>query len=145
MKVGVNAPEIDEAAAAKAMEAALQQVLQAGVQRIVNEAKRSLADGKKTGRIYKRGNIEHQASAPGEAPATDTGVLVGSIYGDVEGLKGYVEARAQYATWLENGTRHIAPRPFMVPAIERARPWINEMIGKVAAKGGGIFKPKKAA
>jgi hypothetical protein len=33
----------------------------------------------KSGRTYKRGSKSHQASAPGEAPAIDTGNLVNSI------------------------------------------------------------------
>ena len=35
--------------------------------------------GPRTGRIYRRGGVVHQASAPGEAPASDTGELRQSI------------------------------------------------------------------
>ena len=38
-----------------------------------------LHSGGRTGRTYKRGDKTHTASAPGEAPATDTGELARSI------------------------------------------------------------------
>ncbi len=37
------------------------------------EAISLIQNGEKTGRIYRRRGIEHQASAPGEPPASDTG------------------------------------------------------------------------
>jgi len=80
----------------------------------------------KSGRTYKRGSKSHQASAPGEAPAIDTGNLANSIQvkhpkkllatvgpGDVE-----------YAVPLEFGSENgkLMARPFMGPAAEKARP-----------------------
>jgi hypothetical protein len=65
----------------------------------------------------------HQASAPGEAPATDTGVLVKSIaYKRINDLTAEITSGVQYATYLEFGTRMIAARPSWVPAAEAARP-----------------------
>lgn len=73
----------------------------------------------KSGRIYGT----HQASAPGEMPAVDTGTLVGSIAVDAQRgrLWAEVSAGAEYAAHLEYGTVNMAARPFMVPAVEAER------------------------
>lgn len=73
-----------------------------------------------SGRLYQKYQPRrvHRASAPGEAPATDTGNLVNSIYTDLQGLTGTVGSRIAYAAYLEYGTRHIARRPAWEPEIE---------------------------
>jgi hypothetical protein len=58
------------------------------------------------------------ASAPGEAPAVQTGRL----YGSIEVIKGQplsrlIWARDKKAHLLELGTRKMAPRPFLRPAL----------------------------
>ncbi len=86
-------------------------------------AKINIQTGDKTGIVYKRKDGEHQASAPGEAPATDTGTLVNS--GEVvpvSALEQDVTFSADYAADLELGTVRIAPRPFLGPAVEAATP-----------------------
>ena len=89
----------------------------------------------KTGAVY--GN--HQASAPGQPPATDTGQLVRSITMSVEGtdgeVVGVIRASAPYAAMLEFGTTNIAPRPYMQPGLESQRRKIEEMFRK-----GGLIK-----
>lgn len=71
------------------------------------------------GRLYKRGNITHRASAPGQGPAVDTGRLRQSIAVVKVGDQHYrIGTNVRYAPLLEFGTRHIAPRPFMRPAAE---------------------------
>ena len=89
----------------------------------------------KTGAVY--GN--HQASAPGQPPATDTGQLVRSITMSVEGTEGEVigviRASAPYAAMLEFGTSNIEPRPYMQPGLESQRRKIEEMFRK-----GGLIK-----
>lgn len=82
--------------------------------------------GPKTGAIYQRGNIRHQASKPGQAPATDKGRLVGSIYFDkARGFLGAavatVGSKLAYAKWLEYGTRKMKPRPVWEPEAKKAR------------------------
>lgn len=78
-------------------------------------------DGQKSGRIYRRRGAEHQASAPGEAPASDTGRLVQSGHTEVltEGqiVRGRVTWSTAYALKLEVGTEKVAPRPFVRPAL----------------------------
>lgn len=72
----------------------------------------------KSGREY--GN--HVASAPGEAPAIDTGLLVNSIQVEADGLAAVVGTNAEYAPVLEFGGVHITPRPFFGPAFDAAKP-----------------------
>lgn len=77
----------------------------------------------KTGRVYKRGNRAHQASAPGEAPATDTGALVNASKAEQEQAAVWaVTFTAEYAKMLEFGTPvQLAARPFLRPAVEAER------------------------
>lgn len=59
----------------------------------------------------------HQASAPDEAPATDTGTLVRSVVVDQVGpLTADVFTLVKYGFYLEYGTRKILPRPAWRPA-----------------------------
>lgn len=68
----------------------------------------------KSGRIYRRRGVTHQASAPGEAPASDHGTLVAGRKIDL--FEAYLRARltftAKHAKFLEFGTRRMEPRPF---------------------------------
>ncbi len=74
--------------------------------------------GPATGQVY--GN--HQASAPGEAPATDTGRLASSIDYKREGrMSASVGSDLAYAAMLEFGTTKVEPRPAWIPAVEAAR------------------------
>lgn len=84
---------------------------------VETEAKRKVLSGPKTGRIYVRNNPRrvHQASAPGQAPANDTGRLVASIEADVDPQQFnlVLSASAPHARPLELGTKDMAPRPFL--------------------------------
>ena len=105
--------------------------------KIDSDAKKAIANGPKTGRVYteifrtingrvvpvgeRAGNnlsASHQASAPGEAPASDTGRLIGSGKATSDGLSATVNFAAKYAEWLEFGTVKMAERPFLRPAVE---------------------------
>lgn len=129
-------PEIDTRYLEREVERALELSLKGIAQLVANDAKRAVARGPKTGRVYTKrfktnrqtgrifpteDRVPHQASAPGEAPATDSGKLVGSIVADAKGLEAFIEARSQYAVHLEYGTRGMAARPFLRPAVERNR------------------------
>jgi phage gpG-like protein len=83
------------------------------------------------GRIYRRGRRRHQASAPGQPPAVDRGQLRNSIAME-ELPNGAIRVGTNdvKAPWLEFGTMgpeytggHIAPRPFMRPALAAVRLW----------------------
>lgn len=99
---------------------------------IHNRAAAKILKGAKSGRKYKRGSITHQASAPGEAPASDTGKLVGSGEYDVDeaNLWAVVSFSAFYARLLEFGTRFIAPRPFIMPALDETKDQIVKILTK---------------
>lgn len=83
--------------------------------------------GPATGEIYEKYNPRrtHQASAPGEAPATDTGRLANSVVtaSDIqEPLTVEVLTEVEYGPYLEFGTRTIAPRPNWVPSVQEETP-----------------------
>lgn len=89
---------------------------------VENAAKVSMT-GQKSGRLYRRGKRTHQASAPGEAPAVDTGILRASIATARDGeLRAVVQVGADYGIWLEFGTRRMAPRPFLGSAFDQVKP-----------------------
>jgi HK97 gp10 family phage protein len=108
---------------------------------IQREAVISILHGPKSGVVYqnarhrKDGSVmknrrgetqykEHQASAPGEAPASDTGYLASHIQITMDKGKGEVcvIAKADYAPALEFGTLHMAARPFLSPAYHKYLP-----------------------
>jgi HK97 gp10 family phage protein len=79
--------------------------------------------GPASGRVYTRGSVTHQASAAGEAPATDTGRLAsGTQYRMTGPLTAEVDNAVEYGPFLEFGTQSIAPRPAWRPAIQEAQP-----------------------
>lgn len=83
-----------------------------------NRTEQLIKQGPKTGRIYRFRGQDHQASAPGEAPANRTGRLVKSYNYDVHGpFQMTVGEDAPYAGFLEGGTRKMKPRPHLFRAI----------------------------
>lgn len=115
----------------KDAEAGLAKAVTATALEINTDVKKRIQRGPKTGRIYTRGEIEHQASAPGEAPATDTGTLASSVYFERETkLSATIGSRLAYAYYLEFGTARIAPRPSWVPATEAAKPKLRARVEK---------------
>lgn len=120
------------------IEAVLEPHIRADLERraflVENSAKR-LVSAAGTGRLYDttfwrdskgrlrkgRKRVPHRASSPGAPPATDTGRLLNSIAhtieNDLTGLYAKVEARTNYSLYLELGTRYMAPRPFLRPAL----------------------------
>ena len=104
-----------------------------------NIARKSIQQGPKTGRTYQKYNPRrtHQASAAGEAPATDTGALVSSITQEKTGeAEAIVGSRIIYSKWLEFGTRTMPDeRPFLRPALKKAREnWEKRMLKKLGGK-----------
>ena len=89
---------------------------------VVSYAQRLILKPPKTGAIYKRGSVSHQASAAGEAPASDTGRLVASGRFEPHGKASIkVIFGTEYASYLEFGTSRMAPRPFLGRAIEETK------------------------
>lgn len=133
---------------AKVRRGAVRGVL-AATEDVRNEVIRLILDTAKTGRIYNTrfftigtgpdrrvipygSRPSHQASAPGEPPASDTGTLVNHITTEYseDGLRGSVMARTKYAEYLEYGTDRMEPRPFMRPALMNQ----HEAIGQTIAE-----------
>lgn len=106
---------------ARALPRAASVVVRATAYAIQADIQRGMT-GPHAGRLYG----DHQASAPGEMPAVDTANLITGL--QVEAAAGSTEATvyvtAEYAAPLEYGSpaRGLAPRPYMTPAAERARP-----------------------
>jgi len=103
-------------ASAQALEA-IQRVLEVSALKIDRAAKLLIARGSKSGRRYGK----HQASAPGEAPATNTGRLIQSIAWQVlnQGLTVEIGSPLDYASYLEDGTQRMDPRPWLKPAYDQ--------------------------
>ena len=93
----------------------------------------SMSAASHTGLMYGK----HQASAPGETPAVDTGVLVNSVNTELVSSS-QTEAWAQvgtgveYAEPLEFGTSRMKPRPFMRPAYDHNVEKIKDTIRRFA-------------
>lgn len=76
-------------------------------------------------------SAKHTSSAPGEAPATDTGFLASSIYFEqANKMQATIGSRLAYAYWLEYGTRKIKPRPSWTPETELGQVKLTERIRK---------------
>lgn len=92
--------------------------------------------GARSGRQYRvpGTNRFYTASAPGEAPAVATGRLRQSIQAQIErregGVVGMVGSGLDYAVYLELGTRAMAPRSFLRPAVEEARPELERILSE---------------
>lgn len=119
--------------------------IRAGMETLANQAVRStIADiegraktsmtGPKTGLLYHRpGGKAHQASAPGEPPAVDTGNLMNSLQSEMTGAtSGVVYTVAEYAPALEMGSVRMEARPFLTPATTGAWPNFLTLMSKAA-------------
>lgn len=87
---------------------------------MVGDIKLSFGTGP-AGKSYKRGKggKYHVASSPGFPPNVDVGTLRASIRQEPAGrLTRRIVAGAENAELLENGTAHMAARPFMSPVFD---------------------------
>ena len=104
----------------------------------LTDVRKAIQGPPKTGRLYprgKNGDKVHQASAPGEAPATDQGALVTSTFiTPVDRLTWAIGSRLEYAFHLEFGTRKMEARPSWVPAAEKNIPRLEKRIRRVIAE-----------
>jgi hypothetical protein len=112
------------------VERAASQGVALGAESVLSTAIDHIMNDPKTGRIYRRRGVEHQASAPGEAPASDTGTLVrrSTTEHDAGALVSTVFFRTAYAAALEYGTAKIAPRPYARVSLEEKREEIEQNI-----------------
>lgn len=93
----------------------LQEAVDESGEAVRDSAVRAILHGEKTGRVYTRGSVRHQASAPGEAPASDTGNLVANLVvdGSIEPLEVAVVSGAPQSERLE----YEMDRAFLRPAL----------------------------
>jgi hypothetical protein len=61
-------------------------------------------------------------SRPGQSPHIDSGRLIRSVVAgaDPGSLRGYVQSDVEHAAYTEEGTRRMAARPWMLPALKDA-------------------------
>jgi HK97 gp10 family phage protein len=106
----------------KARKAAMRAVVR-GTEIVREEAISLILNSQHSGRTYQRRGVVHQASAPGEPPASDTGRLVNSISAvyDTNAISGKVVVGAKHGLYLEFGTQTIEPRPFLRPAVANTK------------------------
>lgn len=97
---------------------------------IQRDAVQSIQRGPKSGETYVHGRKTHTASAPGEAPASDTGNLAKGIRVKIDKDKAVAQviSHAPYSAHLEFGTSRMAARPFMGPAFHRNRNLAPQLI-----------------
>jgi HK97 gp10 family phage protein len=85
---------------------------------LTNKLRYMIRNGPRTGRVYTFRGRKHQASAPGEVPANRTGKLAKSVGYEATGHHTLVFGEeAEYASFLERGTRNMAPRPHLSVAV----------------------------
>ena len=116
----------------------------ATAQKVRGDAIKSVQRGAKSGTVYTRSSGQnlsprHQASAPGQAPATDTGNLVSSIKAESKGLSGRVYSDIKYAFWLEFGTLKMEPRPFLNPALMGNQQYFVDQLTKAITRATEDF------
>jgi hypothetical protein len=124
----------------------LQAVIETFVLDAHGEAVQSIRSSRPSGRLYTHrfwtdsaGRLRiggkrskpHRASAPGQPPAVDTGNLVGHIEFDSGPGYGEVGATVKTGLWMEEGTRKIQPRPWLMPAISKVEEKLKAAIEKV--------------
>lgn len=103
----------------------------------------SIQQGPATGTIYTKSNPTrtHQASAPGEAPATDTGRLASSVmvaFPTPTQLRARVGTDLDYGAHLEFGTSRMPKgRPWLSPAVRKAARKVRRDLKR---RIGGLFK-----
>lgn len=91
----------------------------------------TLQDGIQSGKVYRRGKSRyHQASAPGEPPATDLNNLVGSIDSIIAAnrLEAKIGTPVEYALFLEDGTSRMAPRPLWEKTVKDNLPTLENLL-----------------
>lgn len=116
------------------------QALSRGVRAVnaIRNAELEVLKGQRSGRKYRKpfSKATYTASAPGESPARRTGNLrmhwngqvrtEGGVGNDVQ-IIAELESQEQYAGYLENGTSHMAARPFVERIKEKAASEIEKI------------------
>lgn len=118
----------------KAMQEEVQDLVRKTAIKVHGDAVRSIQRGPKTGRVYKRKGKTHRASAPGQAPATDSGALASSVamvHGKMESAVG---TGLESGPHLEFGTATMEERPWLFPALEKNRAFYEDGVKQIGVK-----------
>lgn len=115
-----NSPKYDKVLRDKTLKA--KQAVGKASNLLRNEIVKSFSTPK-SGATYRRGGKVHTASAAGETPAVDTGVLRSNVIikADPDQLGADVRSNADYSSHLEFGTSKMGARPFMHPAFVKMK------------------------
>ncbi|NTV60628.1 MAG: hypothetical protein HGA77_04895 [Chlorobiaceae bacterium] len=140
MKARISVEHIDEIRAkfqsmADSLGPTLFKAYLKGAVKVQNEARKSIQQGGRSGRIYRKNRGKyHQAAGPGEPPKTDTGIMVSSIAIEPEENWVLVGSGLKYAKVQEFGTSNMPAHPWLVPALEKNRREIEEDIQKATIR-----------
>jgi len=112
--------------------AAIGQALAVSVVELDAYAKEKIQGGGRSGRIYRRRGVSHQASAPGEFPKTDRGQLVASLFFRVaaDKLSAWFGTMLAYAKYLELKASQKGGRPWLRPTWNAKRDGIRARINR---------------
>jgi hypothetical protein len=92
--------------------------------------------GNRSGRTYRVPGTRktYTASAPGEAPASRLGDLRRSIDTRIEQgetrIEGFVGTDLEYGLFLERGTLHIKPRPWLGPTFQKEAEAVKRILSE---------------
>lgn len=103
--------------------------------KMAGNMKKSILTGAKSGQQYFSNGKRHQSSAPGQAPANNTGALVRSIKVTKNGKEATISIEKDYAIYLEFGTSKMRPRPFIIPAFLSTKKWFSDKLHRLADRG----------
>lgn len=104
---------------------------------VFREIQKGLKESPASGMTYRRYNPSrvHTASSPGQYPRIDQHKFYRSVYlragKNNTFLVGSVDPRA---LWFTYGTRKMAPRPWLVPALEETYPKTSAIVQGVLAR-----------
>lgn len=100
---------------------------------------REKLNGKKSGKLYPKRRGQgfvgfHQASAPGEPPASDTKAFENSLEIQKKGsLEWFLFSNLGYPGLLEEGTKFIKPRPLWLTTVDEEIPTLENELARVLA------------
>lgn len=118
-------------------ESSINEAVEKAASDLEKELKKSILTGEKSGELYNSGNKLHRSSAPGQAPANDSGKLANSIgHKKIKDNEFDVTIKSNYAIILEFGTSRMQARPFIRPGIEKVRKRLSSAINAIRRKNG---------
>lgn len=89
---------------------------------LTKKARDGIKQGPKTGTYYRYKGRRKRASSPGQFPANRSGELRRSIDFDVDGTHLMTfGANTEYAGYLEEGTKKMIKRPYLIKVMRKTR------------------------